>query len=153
MMMKYYTVLNEIKDFVIVEEDNKIIRVDFNTNNLDGLMLKETPLLKEAKKQLSEYFNGSRQKFDLPLYQKGTDFMQAVWNYLISIPYGKYVTYKDVALAINHPQAYRAVGMACNRNDIPIIIPCHRVVGSNNKLVGYAGGLDIKEALLKLESK
>lgn len=151
--MKYYIVVNEVNDFVIVEEDNQIIRVDFNQNNLKGLIEKATPLLLNAKKQLIEYFNGERQEFNLPLYQKGTKFMTDVWKYLQSIPYGKCVTYKDVAIAINHPLAYRAVGMACNRNEIPIFIPCHRVVGSNNKLVGYAGGLDIKEKLIKLEAK
>lgn len=151
--MKYFIRVKVFQDLVIVEEDGEIIRVDFNDNNLEGLIEKDTELLSNAKNQLLEYFNGIRQQFNLPLLQKGTPFMKKVWEYLQTIPYGKVITYKDLAIAINHPKAYRAVGMACNRNDIPIFIPCHRVVGYNNKLVGYAGGIDIKEKLIKLENK
>lgn len=151
--MKYFIRVKVFQDLVIVEEDGEIIRVDFNDNNLEGLIEKDTELLSNAKNQLLEYFNGIRQQFNLPLLQKGTPFMKKVWEYLQTIPYGKVITYKDLAIAINHPKAYRAIGMACNRNDIPIFIPCHRVVGYNNKLVGYAGGIDIKEKLIKLENK
>ena len=151
--MAFYLSFNVFQEIVIVEEDNKIVRIDLNSNHLDGLIREDTRLLLEAKKQLIEYFNGSRKHFSLPLKIKGTSFMEKVWGYLQTIPYGKVVTYKDVALAIKHPKAYRAVGMACNRNAIPIIIPCHRVIGSNNQLIGYASGLDIKAKLLKLEQE
>ena len=112
---------------------------------------KETALLKSAAAQLKEYFAGQRTLFDLPLEPAGTDFQKAVWRALVGIPYGQTKSYKDIALAAGCPKGYRAVGMANNKNPIAIIIPCHRVIGSNGKLVGYAGGLDIKEKLLKLE--
>ena len=92
-------------------------------------------------------------EFDLPLLKDGTDFQISVWNELLKIPYGETRSYKDIAVAINNEKAVRAVGMANNRNKISIFIPCHRVIGSNKKLVGYGGGLEIKEFLLNLESK
>ena len=111
----------------------------------------ETPLLKEAIRQLSDYFTGKRQTFDLPLAPKGTAFQQKAWNALLTIPYGKTATYKQMAETINCPKGFRAVGLANNRNPIPIIIPCHRVIGTNGKLVGYAGGLEAKKFLLQIE--
>ena len=113
--------------------------------------LKMTALNKEAAKQLDEYFNGGRQSFELPLSLKGTDFQKKVWMCLQSIPYGETWSYKQVALDIGNENGSRAVGMANNKNPIPVIIPCHRVVGSNGKLVGYAGGLTMKELLLDHE--
>ncbi|MGM9926796.1 MAG: methylated-DNA--[protein]-cysteine S-methyltransferase [Bacillus sp. (in: firmicutes)] len=113
--------------------------------------IQETPLLIEAAKQLNEYLAGQRITFDLPLASKGTEFQQKVWNVLKTIPYGETWSYKQVAEAIGQPTASRAVGMANNKNPIMIIVPCHRVIGSNKKLVGYAGGLEMKEKLLKLE--
>lgn len=100
---------------------------------------------------LREYFNGALKVFDLPLDVIGTPFQKQVWQALTEIPYGKTVTYKDIAVKINRPKAVRAVGMANNKNKIPIIIPCHRVIGSNGSLVGYGGGLHIKKKLLSLE--
>ena len=105
-----------------------------------------------AAKQLEEYLNGNRREFDLPLKTSGTVFQQAVWEALKSIPYGQTRSYKQVALMINKPNACRAVGMANNKNPIWIIIPCHRVIGSNGSLVGYGGGLDNKRKLLLLEN-
>jgi methylated-DNA-[protein]-cysteine S-methyltransferase len=102
-------------------------------------------------KQLDEYFDKKRTIFDIPIYQKGTDFQNKVWNEVAKIPYGQTCSYKDIAIKIGKPTAYRAVGNANNKNNIPIIIPCHRVIGSNKKLVGYAGGLNIKKSLLGLE--
>lgn len=113
--------------------------------------LTETPLIKEAKRQLTEYFQGKRKDFDLPLETKGTAFQKSVWEALRIIPYGETWSYKQVAEAVNSPKAYRAVGMANNKNPISIIIPCHRVIGANGKMVGYGGGLHIKEYLLNLE--
>ncbi|WP_411503444.1 methylated-DNA--[protein]-cysteine S-methyltransferase [Brevibacillus centrosporus] len=104
-----------------------------------------------AKKQLEEYFAGERKVFDLPIVLYGTPFQKSVWNALADIPYGETRSYKDIALAIGAAKAVRAIGGANNRNPIPIIIPCHRVIGSNGALVGYGGGLPIKEHLLALE--
>ena len=100
---------------------------------------------------MQEYFNGERTTFDLPLQPSGTEFMHAVWQALADIPYGTTVSYKDIAIAIDHPKAYRAVGMANNRNPLPIFIPCHRVIAANGKMCGYGAGIPIKEYLLQLE--
>ena len=109
------------------------------------------PLLKKAVKQLDEYFAGRRKEFNLPLSMKGTAFQKKVWAALQEIPYGETRSYGDIAKAIGKPKAARAVGMANNRNPVSIIVPCHRVIGSNGSLVGYGGGLKAKEFLLKLE--
>jgi methylated-DNA-[protein]-cysteine S-methyltransferase len=101
--------------------------------------------------QLHEYFAGERKQFAVPLDLQGTNFQKMVWESLLSIPYGETRSYKEVALHIRAPKAVRAIGGANNKNPIPIIIPCHRVVGSNGALVGYGGGLEIKEFLLELE--
>jgi methylated-DNA-[protein]-cysteine S-methyltransferase len=111
----------------------------------------ETELLKEAIKEINEYFNGRRSYFDLPLAPEGTEFQKKVWNALKEIPCGETRSYGEIAKVIGNEKAARAVGMANNKNPIAIIIPCHRVIGANGKLVGYAGGLDIKEKLLNLE--
>lgn len=134
-----------------IRENNKSItdiyfsKVDTNDN------IKETDLIKECFKQLKEYFEGNRVKFDLPLDARGTEFQKKVWNELLRIPYGETKSYKDIAVAMGNEKACRAIGMANNKNPIPIIIPCHRVIGSNGKLVGYAGGLNVKEKLLNIE--
>jgi methylated-DNA-[protein]-cysteine S-methyltransferase len=104
-----------------------------------------------AIKQLQEYFDGKRQEFDLPFVLYGTPFQKAVWMELSRIPYGETRSYKDIALALGASKAVRAIGGANNRNPIPVIFPCHRVIGSNGALVGYGGGLPIKEYLLTLE--
>ncbi len=101
--------------------------------------------------QVNEYLNGNRTEFDLPLKLIGTTFQKKVWQALCEIPYGKTVSYKDIAKRIDNPKAVRAVGMANNKNRIVIVIPCHRVIGSNGKPVGYAGGLDVKQKLLAIE--
>ena len=107
--------------------------------------------LEQAKGQLQQYFEGSRQRFDLPLDLRGTSFQLQVWRALADIPYGEVCSYKTVAISIGQPKAVRAVGGANNKNPVPIIIPCHRVVGANGSLVGFGGGLDIKQQLLTLE--
>ncbi|ROR27439.1 methylated-DNA-[protein]-cysteine S-methyltransferase [Mobilisporobacter senegalensis] len=119
----------------------------------DNLEISETPLLAKAAKQLEEYLSGKRMIFDFPLNPKGTEFQKKVWEVLKTIPYGETWSYKQVAVALGKPTASRAVGMANNRNPIMIVVPCHRVVGSNGDLVGYAGGLDLKAMLLKLEKE
>ena len=109
------------------------------------------PTLLEAEKQLWEYFDGKRQKFTLTLDFFGTDFQKEVWAALLTIPYGETRSYGDIARQIGRPAAVRAVGAANGRNPISIITPCHRVIGSNGKLTGFAGGLDTKDFLLRLE--
>ncbi|UFJ41307.1 methylated-DNA--[protein]-cysteine S-methyltransferase [Brevibacillus humidisoli] len=106
---------------------------------------------RQVIRQLKQYFDGSRQTFDLPLDLYGTPFQKKVWSELLNIPYGEVRSYKDVALAIGAARAVRAIGGANNQNPIPVVIPCHRVIGSNGALVGYGGGLSIKESLLRLE--
>ena len=103
--------------------------------------------------QLNEYFAGTRKSFDLPLKFDGTEFQNRVWRELQNIPYGKTISYKELAEKTGNIKACRAVGMANNKNPLPIIIPCHRVVGSNGKLTGYAGGLEVKKFLLELEQE
>ena len=114
---------------------------------------KGSEVLDKALKQMNEYFSGERKKFDLTLYFEGTEFQKSVWNELRKIPYGTTVSYKDIAEGINNEKAVRAVGNANNKNKIMIIVPCHRVIGKNGKLVGFAGGLDKKEFLLEHEKK
>ncbi|MDR0844109.1 MAG: methylated-DNA--[protein]-cysteine S-methyltransferase [Tannerella sp.] len=111
----------------------------------------ETAILKKAVSQLSEYFAGKRKTFDLPLAPQGTPFQLRAWNALREIPYGETRSYKQIAEAIGCPKGPRAVGLANNRNPLPVITPCHRVIGANGQLVGYAGGLDVKKRLLELE--
>ncbi|SDK69507.1 methylated-DNA--[protein]-cysteine S-methyltransferase [Natronincola ferrireducens] len=101
--------------------------------------------------QITEYFQGTRRQFDLSLDIMGTSFQRRVWEALLTIPYGKVVAYKDIAIEIGNAKAGRAVGLANKKNKIPIIIPCHRVIGVNGSLVGYDGGLDLKKKLLALE--
>lgn len=110
-----------------------------------------SPLAQTTIRQLQEYFNGSRREFDIPFATRGTPFQQRVWDELCRIPYGQTCTYGEIAAAIGKPGAARAVGMACNRNPIWLLIPCHRVVGSGGALTGYEGGLEMKRALLDLE--
>ena len=106
-----------------------------------------------CKLQLSEYFTGSRQIFELPLQQTGTDFQRKVWQALIKIPFGQLASYRDIASRVESPKAVRAVGSANGKNPISIIVPCHRVIGSNGTLTGYAGGLERKQWLLQHEGQ
>jgi len=110
------------------------------------------PLIAEAFRQLDEYFAGKRREFDLPLKPAGTPFQLRVWEALRRIPCGKTASYGEIAAAVGCPKGSRAVGMANNRNPIAIFIPCHRVIGADGKLVGYASGLDTKRRLLDLEA-
>lgn len=113
--------------------------------------ISETPVMEETKRQLELYFCGELREFSIPLLPRGTEFQVKVWEALQKIPYGTTASYKDIAVAIGSPKSCRAVGGANNKNPISIIIPCHRVIGADGKLVGYGGGLDIKEKLLHLE--
>jgi methylated-DNA-[protein]-cysteine S-methyltransferase len=117
----------------------------------ENITEKETEVLSETKRQLDEYFEGKRQVFELPIEMYGTDFQKMIWGELIQIPFGQTRTYGQLAKKISQPTASRAVGAANGRNPISIIVPCHRVIGNDGKLTGFAGGLDAKQTLLKLE--
>ena len=111
----------------------------------------DVSMLDQAQQELEEYFAGRRKLFSVPLSIHGTPFQESVWRALIEVPYGETISYGELARRVNNPKACRAVGMANHVNRIPIFIPCHRVVGANGKLTGYAGGLEIKRMLLKTE--
>ncbi|MGH9644610.1 MAG: methylated-DNA--[protein]-cysteine S-methyltransferase [Terriglobales bacterium] len=133
-----------------------LVRLEFETREmkLDSRKFE----LRESKqalvpylRELNEYFEGQRREFSVPLDLRGTPFQLACWNALLAIPYGETRSYADIARAIAHPKAFRAVGMANNRNTVAIIVPCHRVIASGGSLCGYGGGLDLKRKLLDLE--
>jgi methylated-DNA-[protein]-cysteine S-methyltransferase len=109
--------------------------------------------LKEAVQQLKEYFKGDRIEFDLPLAPEGTPFQKSVWRNLCDIPYGETISYGELARRVGNPKASRAVGAANGSNPLPIVVPCHRVIGASGKMTGFGGGIPVKEALLALESK
>lgn len=133
----------------LVATETHLINIQFTQPQ--KALLQTTELLSMATIQLDEYFQGKRTTFSLPFKLTGTPFQLAVWKELQNIPYGQTTSYKEIAQKINKPKAYRAVGMANNKNPLPIIISCHRVIGSNGKLIGYAGGLKLKNYLLELE--
>ena len=117
----------------------------------EALCSPEEPLLEDCARQLAEYFSGARRVFDLPLHPVGTAFRIKVWSELQQIPYGQTTTYGELARRVGNARGARAVGGANHHNPISIIIPCHRVIGADGSLTGYGGGLDMKEALLRLE--
>jgi len=138
----------------IIEENGAVSGVFFREKKqvtVGDAAIAETPLIKKTASQLGEYFERRRKIFDLPLLLRGTEFQSAVRKALQTIPYGETRTYKDIAILAGNPKACRAAGMANHRNPIAIIVPCHRVIGSDGSLTGYAGGLEIKRYLLELE--
>jgi len=137
--------------FTLVADEESLLCCKFNKEVPKNTEIKNTPLIDETIRQLDEYFNGLRKEFNLPLKPEGTEFQKNVWYNLIKIPYGKKISYKELADMSGNVKACRAVGMANNKNPIAIIIPCHRVIGSNGALTGYAGGLKLKAELLELE--
>ncbi len=149
---KKYTSVYEtdIGKISIVSDGQFIERLDFGEN--EGEML-SCPLNDQVALDLDHYFRGKLRQFEVPLNPIGTLFQRQVWKALQTIPYGETRSYKQLAELIGNPKACRAVGMANNRNPIAIIIPCHRVIGADGKLVGYGGGLPIKEYLLELEQR
>ena len=137
---------------VMVENGTAITHLFFGRMaQTEQVKWEETPLLRQTAHQLDEYFQGMRRTFDVPLSPEGTEFEQIVWKALQTIPHGETRSYADIARQIGKPSACRAVGHANNQNPVSIIIPCHRVIGTNGKLTGYAGGLSIKQYLLELE--
>lgn len=150
-MTHYYTYDTILGSVTFVEENGALVVITTSPYQPKEEIYQETPVIKEAFRQLSEYFSGKRKTFNLPLLLKGTDFQKQVWQALLKIPFGETRSYKQIAEAIGNPKAVRAVGMANNKNPLLIVVPCHRVIGANGKLVGYAVGLDKKEYLLRLE--
>ena len=137
---------------IVITCDNEAI-TNLSFCALIGENHQDKCLLNQAKKEIDEYFLGKRKEFTLPIKPIGSDFQQKVWYQLQQIPYGETRSYADIAYLVDNPKAFRAVGLANNRNKIGIIIPCHRVIGKNGSLVGYAGGLSNKQKLLELEKK
>ena len=140
------TILTPIGAVCLTEKDGALVHLDWGCGGMDA-----SPLLLEAEKQLAEYFAGSRREFDLPLAPQGTAFQRKVWDALTEIPYGETRSYGEIAARIGNPKACRAVGMANNRNPLSILIPCHRVIGADGSLTGYAGGIPKKLWLLRHE--
>lgn len=135
----------------LVEDDGHLVMAQFGARRDPAWRMEPGPLLRLARDQLREYFAGRRRDFDLPLAPRGTQFQLLVWRALRAIPYGETRSYGQIAAAAGNPRACRAVGLANNRNPIAIIVPCHRVIGADGSLTGYAAGLDIKARLLALE--
>jgi len=149
----YYKYMTEFGAINIVSDGSAITAIWLMDVAVTGGKEEPSALTDLAAKQLGEYFAGKRRQFDVPVSPHGTHFQRAVWNELLAIPYGETRSYKNIAQAIGNPNACRAVGMANNKNPVSIIIPCHRVIGSNGALVGYGGGLEMKQKLLELEKK
>ena len=150
MMLFFHT--TTIGRIGIAEENGAITNLYFESHAIPhNVEIRETAIIKEAFRQLKAYLAGDLQSFSVPLAPAGTDFMRTVWKTLCSVPYGKTASYTEIALGVGNPKAARAVGMANNKNPIPIFIPCHRIIGIGGKLVGYRGGLSVKKALLDLE--
>ena len=151
--MEFWMFESPVGVIALGEENGALVRLYLPNAPTPRLMPRKTPLLERAEEQLMEYFQGKRQEFDLPLAPAGTEFQRRVWKALEAIPYGQMRSYGEIARAVGSPKGFRAVGMANNRNPLPILIPCHRVVGSGGALTGYAGGLELKKTLLELEEK
>ena len=151
-MKQILIVPSPVGPLTLTQEDQALTGLHFGEHPQQGAE-GPTPLLEEAARQLEEYFAGQRKEFSLPLAPKGTEFQLRVWQALLQIPYGETRSYGELAAMVGNPKACRAVGGANHRNPLSILIPCHRVVGTGGSLTGYAGGLAIKELLLKLESE
>lgn len=154
--MKHYTTIDSpIGELGLVADDDALVEVRFANSPLrpgeGGEHDPDHPVLAAARRQLAEYFAGERQDFDLPLQPHGTPFQQAAWTALRTIPYGATVSYGEQARRLGDPNKARAVGAANGRNPIPIVVPCHRVIGSNGHLTGFGGGIDAKVWLLDHE--
>lgn len=157
MKLSYMHLSSPVGQLKLVANAQALVAVLWENENPKRVRLAELleeaqhPVLLETARQLNEYFAGQRRQFDLPLDFEGTVFQQKVWQALLSIPFGETRSYKQIAEQIGHAKAMRAVGAANGKNPISIIAPCHRVVGANGKLVGFAGGLENKSILLEIE--
>jgi methylated-DNA-[protein]-cysteine S-methyltransferase len=154
------TVSSPIGDLILEADGGALTAIRFGSGRPATGALYEAgehgaadPVLDAATRQLEEYFEGSRAAFDLPVHAVGTEFQRAVWSGLAQIPYGASWSYGQLAVHLGRPGAARAIGAGCGRNPTPIVVPCHRVVGADGTLTGYAGGTAIKSALLRLEAR
>jgi O-6-methylguanine DNA methyltransferase len=152
----YFRTPSPVGSLFLAASTKGLVRLEFQAR--EQRLSPDTIQLRESKaalapylRELNDYFAGERREFSLPLDLRGTEFQLACWRALVEIPYGETCSYRDVAQAIGHPHAYRAVGMSNNRNPVAIVVPCHRVIASSGSLCGYGGGLDIKRKLLELE--
>lgn len=145
---KIHTMIGKL---TLVADEESVKEIRFGWEIKEGEKEENHPLLQWTRRELEEYFQGKRKELSVPLKPDGTEFQKKVWKALTEIPYGETRTYGEVAAAVGNDKASRAVGMANHCNPIPVIIPCHRVIGKNGKLTGYAGGLEKKTALLDLE--
>lgn len=149
------TIDSPIGPLLLAIQDGQLTQIEFSQPKhplpLDPRSQPATEPFQAAIEQLGEFFRGQRRAFDLPLLIAGTDFQRRVWQQLCEIPYGQTISYGELARRIGNPKAVRAVGLANGRNRLPIVIPCHRVIGANGQLVGFGGGLTIKSQLLQLE--
>jgi methylated-DNA-[protein]-cysteine S-methyltransferase len=157
MTMYYCYIESPIGDLLLAGDADGLSYIGFPKGSMrrepeSDWIFNEKPL-EDARRQLSEYFAGERRCFDLPLRLSGTEFQVSVLQALQEIPYGETVSYGEIARRIGRPKAVRAVGAANGRNPLPIVVPCHRVIGSTGDLTGFGGGLDTKEALLRLEAE
>ncbi|HSE41542.1 MAG TPA: methylated-DNA--[protein]-cysteine S-methyltransferase [Acidobacteriota bacterium] len=152
--IRYSNFRSPIGALLIAENNAGVIAIHFpnGKERIEPSWKQVDHLQSGITEQLDEYFRGERFDFDVPLVPQGTPFQLRVWNALQKIPYGETISYLDLAKRIGSPQAVRAVGAANGANPLPIVIPCHRVIGHNGKLVGYGGGLEIKKHLLSMES-
>ncbi len=148
-----YIYQSPLGPLIVTIMNDQIILVVFGQKQSGNIGGEDTVISRRMKRQLDSYFEGALKAFDLPLQYEGTPFQMKVWKYLQSIPYGKTVSYQTVAKAIGHPKSARAVGTACKRNPIPILIPCHRVIQSSGEIGEYAGGKTRKTKLLRLEQR
>jgi len=150
-MIMEYIYNSPVGNLLIIYDDTHILGLYFDRQQHEEYQ--HNAVIEQCIAQLDEYFAGTRKEFDIPTNTRGTEFQQTVWAALCTVPYGKTASYGQIASQIGRPKAPRAVGMTNNRNPISIIIPCHRVVGADGKLVGYGGGLWRKEWLLEHEAK
>lgn len=149
--MYIYTYQTKIGPITIHESNQKVTKILINEINPQNTG--ESNLTKQAIEEINEYLDHKRTEFTIPLDPQGTDHQIKVWNELKKIPYSETRTYKELATSLGNPNASRAIGSACSKNPIMIIVPCHRVIGTNGKLTGYAGGIGVKEKLIELETK
>jgi methylated-DNA-[protein]-cysteine S-methyltransferase len=150
-MIRYQYLESPLGRLRLLSDGRAITAIEFAGQHGNQGIEQADPTLELCQRQLLEYFEGRRRTFEMPLAAPGTDFQQQVWSSLSDIPYGQLRSYRDIAIACNRPRAMRAVGTANGRNPIPIVVPCHRVIGSDGSLTGYAGGLAAKRLLLELE--
>lgn len=150
--IQYCLYQSPVGKLLLAGDNEGLQRIQFEINiNIDPQWQENDDFFKDVIDQLQQYFAKKRTHFDVKLNPQGTAFQKQVWNRLIAIPYGKTKYYAEIAEEIDAPKAARAIGMANNKNPIPIIIPCHRVIGKNGTLTGFAGGLEVKQQLLAIE--